>query len=52
MVTTMELARILDHEWVPALGCTEPASIACAAAHAASVAEGDGEGAQGRLRGH
>jgi L-cysteine desulfidase len=28
-------------EWVPALGCTEPASIACATAHAASVVEGD-----------
>ncbi len=36
----MELSRILDHEWVPALGCTEPASIASAAAHAAAQADG------------
>ena len=36
----MELANILDREWAPALGCTEPASIACAAAHASNVALG------------
>jgi L-cysteine desulfidase len=36
----MELSQILDREWLPALGCTEPASIANAAAHAASLASG------------
>jgi len=36
----MNLTEILDREWLPALGCTEPASIALAAAHAAHVAEG------------
>jgi L-cysteine desulfidase len=36
----MQLSEILDREWIPALGCTEPASIALAAAHAASLTEG------------
>lgn len=36
----MDLRSILDREWLPALGCTEPAAIACAAAHAARLAEG------------
>ena len=36
----MQLSEILDREWVPALGCTEPASIALSAAHAASAADG------------
>lgn len=37
----MELGHYLAHEWKPALGCTEPASIALAAANAASVCEGE-----------
>jgi len=36
----VKLAEILDREWVLALGCTEPASIALAAAHAAHVNDG------------
>jgi L-cysteine desulfidase len=36
----MDLCSILDREWLPALGCTEPASIASAAAHAAQLATG------------
>lgn len=37
----MNLTDYLACEWVPALGCTEPASIAYAAATAAAEAEGD-----------
>jgi L-cysteine desulfidase len=36
----MELSRYLACEWKPALGCTEPASIAFAAASAAGLAAG------------
>lgn len=34
----MELSEFLSEEWVPALGCTEPAAIALAAATAAEAA--------------
>jgi L-cysteine desulfidase len=37
----MVFSDYLDAEWIPALGCTEPASIALAAATAASQAEGE-----------
>jgi len=36
----MRISEYLDREWRPALGCTEPASIAYAAAWAASLARG------------
>ncbi|MCE9634764.1 MAG: L-serine ammonia-lyase, iron-sulfur-dependent, subunit alpha [Planctomycetes bacterium] len=36
----MQLSQILDREWVPALGCTEPASVACAAANASNLIDG------------
>ncbi len=36
----MRISEYLDREWRPALGCTEPASIAYAAARAASQASG------------
>jgi len=36
----MNLSEYLGHEWVPALGCTEPASIALAAATAADHVDG------------
>jgi L-cysteine desulfidase len=36
----VELTAFLDQEWKPALGCTEPASIAYAASCAAAEAEG------------
>lgn len=36
----MELSEFLREEWVPALGCTEPAAIALAAATAADAAGG------------
>lgn len=37
----MKFSEYLDHEWVRALGCTEPASIALAAALAASEVKGE-----------
>ncbi len=37
----LTLAEFLDSEWRPALGCTEPASIAYAASLAASHTEGE-----------
>lgn len=36
----MTLSEFLAHEWKPALGCTEPASIAYAAARAAARVDG------------
>ncbi len=36
----MQFSEYLAHEWVPALGCTEPASIALAASTAAQQLEG------------
>lgn len=36
----MQLSSILDREWLPALGCTEPASVASAAAQAAQLVSG------------
>ncbi len=36
----MDFCEYLQEEWKPALGCTEPASIAYAAASAAGQAEG------------
>ncbi len=38
----MKLSKFLQEEWRPALGCTEPASIAYAAARAASLGKRDG----------
>lgn len=38
---SMSFADYLSVEWKPALGCTEPASIALAAANAAELAGGD-----------
>ncbi len=37
----MNISQILDQEWKPALGCTEPASIAYAAATARTLASGE-----------
>ncbi len=37
----MKISEYLAHEWVPALGCTEPASIALAAATAVSQFDGE-----------
>jgi len=37
----MNISQILDQEWKPALGCTEPASIAYAASIAKELAKGD-----------
>ena len=38
---SMDLSQLLAAEWRPALGCTEPAAIAYAAASAAALAEGE-----------
>lgn len=38
---SMQFAEFLAAEWRPALGCTEPASIAFAAAHAAQLGSGE-----------
>ncbi len=37
----MRMDEYLEHEWKPALGCTEPGAIAYAAASAASLLDGD-----------
>jgi L-cysteine desulfidase len=37
----MQISKYLEQEWKPALGCTEPASIAWAAASAAELAAGE-----------
>lgn len=36
----MKMSEYLEHEWRPALGCTEPGSIAYAASSAASLLDG------------
>jgi len=41
----MRICEYLDREWRPTLGCTEPASIAYAAAQAASLSRGRVRGA-------
>lgn len=39
----LNLSEILETEWKPAFGCTEPAAVAWAAAHAARMAGGEVE---------
>jgi L-cysteine desulfidase len=40
-MTIMRISDVLDAEWKPALGCTEPAAVAHAAALAAGLAGGE-----------
>ena len=45
----MRLSEVLEAEWRPAFGCTEPAAVAWAASMAAEQARGEGPIEQVRL---